>query len=482
MLKNYITNLLQENLSYSATAGQNILIEKLANFIIEKSDEQIFLLKGYAGTGKTTVMQSLVKSLKQQQINSILLAPTGRAAKVLSNITEKQAFTIHKNIYRQQTSSNGMGRFDLDFNKNKNTIFIVDEASMIANNSSEKSIFGSGKLLDDLLFYVYNDKNCKLILIGDTAQLPPVKLEISPALDKFYLEGYGKEVVEVNLKDVVRQSEGSGILHNATNLRNLLTDFTPKFPKFILDNFSDIEKITGGDLIEKISDAYGKYGMQDSIILTRSNKRANRYNQGIRNTILYRENEIESGDYLMVVKNNYFWLQKEEEDIYSEQKQKTPTSFIANGDVAEVLSINNFQELYGFRFADVRLRFLDYEDLEIDTKIILDTLSSETASLNGEQFQQLFLEVEKDYQYIKTKRKRYEAIKEDEFFNALQVKFSYAITCHKAQGGQWDCIFIDSGYITENHLNIEFIRWLYTAVTRATKKLYLVNFKDDFFN
>lgn len=472
MLKKHLVDQLVGNLGFSPTEGQLLLAEKMAEFITSESQDIIFLLKGFAGTGKTSMVSALVKTLSAFKIRTVLLAPTGRAAKVLSTYTGKSAYTIHKQIYRQQSSSDGMGKFVLDRNLFKNCFFLVDEASMIANNNMEGSVFGTGRLLDDLYEYVYSGTNCKLVLVGDTAQLPPVGMDISPALDSGELRLYGIDVDEVELTDVVRQEVNSGILYNATMLRELIAEdefFGDYFP-IELEGFPDVHRISGGDLIEKISECYDRYGEQQTMVITRSNKRANKFNQGIRSTILYKDSEITVGDLLMVVKNNYFWLAEDER-----------LDFIANGDIVEVKSIRKYENLYGFRFADVSLKFLDYDDLEVDCKIFLDTLNIETASLTSEDNQKLFYAVAEDYADIRSKKKRWEKIKENSHFNALQVKFAYAVTCHKAQGGQWDAVFIDQGYLVENMLNKEFLRWLYTAFTRPVKELFLVNFNKEFF-
>ena len=402
----------------------------------------------------------------------VWLAPTGRAAKVLAGYTKLPAFTIHKKIYRQTSSSDGFGRFVLDKNLHKNTYFIVDEASMISNESSENSVFGSGRLLDDLLEYVYSGENCRLVLVGDTAQLPPVGLNISPALEVGSLEEYGFGVQMVELTEVVRQTRESGILINATEIRNRIgSDIAGSgFFPLSVNNFTDVEKISGGDLIESISSSYGKYGIFDTTIVTRSNKRANLYNKGIRNSILYRENEIERGDLLMVVRNNYFWADEE-----------MKLDFIANGDIAEVTQIYKYEELYGFRFANVSLQFVDYENVEIDCKIFLESLNIETASFTYEQNRELFDAVSEDYMDIRNKRERWKKVRENPYFNALKVKFTYEIICHKAQGGQWKAVYIDHGYINKDMLDVEFYRWLYTAFTRSTEKLFLVNFDKGFF-
>jgi exodeoxyribonuclease-5 len=472
MIKNHLKTILIQNLPFSPTNCQLQLIEVLSGYIFSDEPDQIMLIKGYAGTGKTSMLYSLTQTLNEFKIKSVLLAPTGRAAKVLGGYAKMPAFTVHKKIYRQKSNSDGMGHFALDINLYKNTYFIVDEASMISNETSENSVFGSGKLLDDLLEYIYSGANCRLVLVGDSAQLPPVGLSISPALEPASLENYGFSVKVVELTDVVRQAEGSGILSNATKIRNRIGNDNNEsgFFPVNLNDFEDIERISGAELIESITSSYQKYGIFETTIVTRSNKRANLYNKGIRGSILYRENEIEKGDLLMVVKNNYFWI---EEDM--------KLDFIANGDIAEVVKIYKYEELYGFRFANVCLRFIDYEDVEFDCKIFLETLSIETASFTYDQNRQLFEAVSEDYAEIRNKRERWKKVKENSYYNALQVKFAYAITCHKAQGGQWKAVYVDHGFVNDEMLDTEFYRWLYTAFTRPTEKLFLVNFNKGFF-
>ena len=472
MIKNHLKNILTQQLPFLPTPCQLQLIEVLADYIFSDEPDKIMLIKGYAGTGKTTMLYSLTQALNELKIRSVLLAPTGRAAKVLAGYTKMPAFTIHKKIYRQKSTADGFGHFALDKNLYKNTYFIVDEASMISNETSENSVFGSGKLLDDLLEYVYSGENCRLVLVGDTAQLPPVGLNISPALETSSLENYGFSVKMVELTDVVRQAEGSGILSNATQIRNKIGSDTPEsgFFSLKLRDFDDIERISGAELIESITSSYQKYGIFETAIVTRSNKRANLYNKGIRSSILYRENEMEKGDLLMVVKNNYYWIN---EDM--------KLDFIANGDIAEVVKIYKYEELYNFRFANVCLRFIDYDDVEFDCKIFLETLNIESASFTYEQNRQLFEAVSEDYADIRNKRERWKKVKENPYFNALQVKFAYAITCHKAQGGQWTAVYVDHGFVNEDMLDTEFYRWLYTAFTRPSEKLFLVNFDKGFF-
>ncbi|WP_372640721.1 ATP-dependent RecD-like DNA helicase [Ancylomarina sp.] len=471
MLKKHISLSICKKLKFEPTADQEFAIDELSDYLTSSKNDRIFLLKGYAGTGKTTLVSALVSSLSEMEIKTVLLAPTGRAAKVLSHHCKQSAHTIHKKIYRQKSLTDGFGVFNLDRNLSRDTIFLVDEASMISNYSHESSAFGSGCLLDDLVDYVSAGVNCRLILIGDVAQLPPIGIDVSPALDPKELEScYNLTVKEVVLTQVVRQAEESGILKNATELRRMLDEGDSGYPRLETERFPDIVRIGGAELIEEISSAHDKYGLEETMVLCRSNKRANQYNQGIRNSILYREDEITVGDYLMVVKNNYFWTADVKE-----------IDFIANGDIVEITRIGKHVELYGFRYVEVSLRFPDYKDLELDTMIMLDTLNIEAASLGYEENKKLFFTISEDYADIASKKKRYEKVRDNQFFNALQVKFAYAITCHKAQGGQWSAVFVDQGFINEDMLNREFYRWLYTALTRATEKLYLVNFKKDFF-
>jgi ATP-dependent exoDNAse (exonuclease V) alpha subunit len=472
MIKNHIISLLKQKLPFDPTSGQEKLIRVMADYITSEDQDEILLVKGYAGTGKTTMLYSLTQVLTSLKIRSILMAPTGRAAKVMAGYTGMPAYTIHKTIYRQQSSADGMGRFVLNKNLFKNTYFIVDEASMISNELGESSVFGSGRLLDDLLEYVYTGENCRLILVGDTAQLPPVGLNISPALEIGSLEEYGFGLRVVELTDVVRQEQNSGILYNATEIRGILgedEEINGFFP-IHTEAFQDVVRISGADLIENISTCYDKFGIFETTVVTRSNKRANVFNKGIRGSILFKENEIERGDLLMVVKNNYFWATED-----------SGIEFIANGDIAEIITINGYEDLYGFRFADVSLRFVDYESAEIDCKIFLDSLAMDTASFSNEQNRQLFEAISEDYLEVRNRRERWKKIKENPYFNALQVKYAYALTCHKAQGGQWKAVFVDHGYLTEDMLDKEYYRWLYTAFTRPTEKLFLVNFDDGFF-
>jgi len=443
---------------------------KIAGYICDNNNDVIFLMTGYAGTGKTSVISSIVKTLDMLRMRAVLLAPTGRAAKVLASYAGRQAFTIHKKIYRQKSSKDGLGSFSLNRNLHKDTFFIVDEASMVSNSSNDASLFGSGRLLDDLIEYVYSGTDCKLIIVGDTAQLPPVGSVMSPALEPSTIGEYGFGLISCELKQVVRQSETSGVLMNATRVRLQVAENDLVYPAIDCLNYNDTIRITGEELIDEISNAYGTCGMEGTIIVVNSNKQANRYNQGIRNRIFYREEEMSTGDMVMVVKNNYSIINEEEDGV----------GFIANGDIAEVRKIKKYEERYGFRFADMVLKFPDY-DLEIESKVMLDVLHLDTPALPSEKNRELFQNVLADYLHIKTRRKQYEAVKNDPFFNALQIKFAYAVTCHKAQGGQWERVFIDQGMFNRNEITIDYLRWFYTALTRSTDKVYLVNFAEDFF-
>jgi len=474
MNENNIKHLLIKYFKHTPTPDQEELIDKLAVFLLCFKHRPLFLLKGYAGTGKTTMVSSLVQILPALKHSFMLLAPTGRAAKVLANYSGKKAFTIHKKIYRISTKKDGGILLLLQKNYHKNAIFIVDEASMIPDDSKQgnSTLFSNNNLLDDLINYVYSGEKCKLIFIGDTAQLPPVGISLSPALDREYLKSnYSFSFYEHELKQVVRQSLDSGILLNATKIRMKIAEQNNTFPFFNLKNKSDVIKILGSDLEESLLDNYSFGNEEDTIIVCRSNKRANIFNQEIRKRILFREGEISSGDYLMVVKNNYFWLSPD-----------SSAGFIANGDIVEILKIKDIYDLYGFRFADVSIRLIDYpEEKEIDVKIMLSTIMAETPSLSYKENGKFFDEVLKDYLDIPQRRARVEKVKNNPHFNALQVKFAYALTCHKSQGGQWKNVFVDQGYITDEMINTEFMRWLYTALTRATKKLFLINFHDKFF-
>ena len=465
-----IYNNLCKNLGNTPTDDQSDALKKIAGYICDNNNDVIFLMTGYAGTGKTSIISSVVKTLDLLRMRAVLLAPTGRAAKVLASYSGRQAFTIHKKIYRQKSSKDGVGNFSLDRNLHKDTFFIVDEASMVSNSSVDSSLFGSGKLLDDLIEYVYSGTDCKLILVGDTAQLPPVGCVLSPALDPASLGGYGFGLISCELRQVVRQSETSGVLMNATRVRLQVAETNLVHPSIDCINYKDTIRITGEELIDEISSAYGTCGMEGTIIVVNSNKQANRYNQGIRNRIFFREEEISPGDMVMVVKNNYFIIDEDEDGA----------GFIANGDIAEVKKIRKYEERYGFHFADMVLKFPDY-NLEIESKVMMDVLHLDTPALPSEKNKELYQSILADYLNIKNRRKQFEAVKNNPYFNALQIKFAYAVTCHKAQGGQWERVFIDQGMFNRNEITIDYLRWFYTALTRSTDRVYLVNFGEDFF-
>jgi len=468
MLQNFITSRIQAQLPFEPNDQQIQLLDSLGEFLMSTDKEKLFLLKGYAGTGKTSVISALVRALNELKQKTILMAPTGRAAKVISGYSGFPAFTIHKKIYRQKSMSEF--RFQLADNMNTHTLFIVDEASMISNSGAETT-FGSGRLLDDLIHYVYGAEGCSLLLLGDTAQLPPVMQPQSPALEKEQLSGYGLKVSEFILTHVVRQALESGILHNATFLRQQLTEeHTAEFPMFDLSGFDDIRKLNGSELIDEIQKAYDGVGVEDTIVVTRSNKRANIYNNGIRARVMMKEDELTNGDLLMVTRNNYYW-----------NKPYKEIDFIANGDILQIVRVRKYHEIYDFRFVDLTLRSLDF-DWEIDARIWLDSLQSESPVQMNEMTNKLFEAVGEDYPEITTKREKFKKILENEYYNALQVKFAYAVTCHKAQGGQWKKVFIDPGQVSEDKINSDFYRWLYTALTRATETVFLVNFPDTAFD
>ena len=521
MIQDELTYRIRQALGLVPTAEQEQAIDVFSQFMTDRDEQVVMILSGSAGTGKTTLAGAIVKALAALKQKLILLAPTGRAAKVFSLYAGHAAYTIHRRIYRQKTAGD-LSAFNLNNNLNRDTLFIIDEASMINNGSSHLSPltshlstdFGSGCLLDDLMQFVYNGQNCRMLLIGDKAQLPPVGEEESPALMADVLRGYGMTVYECDLNQVLRQSEDSGILWNATRIRgyggagvrgceNSLSadgNLVPPYPRTPVPTirttgFSDISVVPGDELIESLSSSYSRVGMDETMVITRSNKRANIYNQGIRNTVLDREDELCRGDLLMIVKNNYFWVKEftvdglQFTDDYSAASQglaskstvncKPSTvnkiSFIANGDRAVVRRVRNIHELYGFRFAEVTMTFPDYDDYELTATVLLDTLTSEAPALTHEQQEQLFNAVMEDYADIPIKADRIAKLKTDRYYNALQVKFAYAVTCHKAQGGQWAHIYLDQGYMTDDMLTPDYIHWLYTAFTRATEKLFLVN-------
>ena len=469
MINNYLEQQIKENFSYQPPLEQEIAVKYLSDFLLSKDLNGIFVLRGYAGTVKPSLVVALVKTMDKLKQKSVLLAPTGRAAKVFSAYAGHPAFTIHKRIYRQKSFSNETSNFSLNDNLTSHTLYIVDEASMISNEGLSGSMFGTGRLLDDLIQFVYAGQGCRLLLMGDTAQLPPVGEELSPALFPDALRGYGLTVWETELTQVVRQNEGSGILWNATNLRRMLAEEDCfALPKIKVNGFADIKALPGEELIDTLNSCYTHDGLDDTIVVCRSNKRANIYNQGIRNQILYREDELNTGDWLMVAKNNYFWTAGQKE-----------IDFIANGEVCVVRRVRRTREMYGFRFTDVTLSFPNYDDLELDATLLLDTLHSEAPALPRDASDKLFHAILEDYADIPLKRDRMKKMKEDIYYNALQVKYAYAVTCHKAQGGQWKNVFLDQGYLSEEYLTPDYFRWLYTAFTRATGTLYLVNYPKE---
>ena len=507
MINSFVTAKIRDNFGFVPTKEQSEAIEQIGEFLMSRHGMELFLLRGYAGTGKTTLVGALVKTLVELNQPVVLMAPTGRAAKVFSSYAEQPAYTIHKRIYRQKSITD-TDTFSLNVNLSKHTLFIVDEASMISNEGLSSSTFGTGRLLDDLIQYVYSGEGCRLMLLGDTAQLPPVGEEESPALMTSLLRSYGLHVYEKTLTQVMRQLSESGILYCATKIRERLYELKIENSELKIDivsqsgknncqlsivncQFNDVAHVTGADLIDSLETSYSRWGTDDCMIICRSNKRANIYNQGIRNRILYREEELCSGDRIMVVKNNYYWVERELRVKCEELRVKNgyergathsstlipqlPLSFIANGDIAVVRRVRRTREMYGFRFADVLLRFPDYDDYEMETTVLLDTLQSESPSLTRDEAERLFQNVMEDYAHLTTKKERYQQLRLDPHFNALQIKYAYAVTCHKAQGGQWGCIYLDQGYLPPDTSPIDYHRWLYTAFTRATEQVYLVN-------
>ena len=467
-----------QQFGFPPTQEQAHALEVFAEFLTDRDPHAVMILRGSAGTGKTTLSGAIVRTLKEIRQKVMLLAPTGRAAKVFSLNSGSPAYTIHRRIYREKSFSGVEGQFNLNDNLYTDTLFMVDEASMIANMGLGGMSFGSGCLLDDLVHFVYQGRNDRLLLIGDKAQLPPVGEEESPALHAAMLEGYGLKVYECDLNEVLRQSEESGILYNATMIRQMIThDDITQLPKIHFAGYSDIKQMPGAELIEALADSYHHVGLDDTIVVTRSNKRANIFNQGIHNMVLDREEELSQGDILMIVKNNYYWMEEERKSNNKLQSNEIP-AFLANGDRAKVLKVRRRIDLYGFRFATLLLQFPDYDNYELEATVLLDTLTSEAPALTHEQQEQLFHQIEEDYQDIPLKTDRMKAIRQNQFFNALQVKFAYAVTCHKAQGGQWAHVYVDQGYMTDDMLNPDYIHWLYTAFTRATEMLYLVNWPE----
>ncbi len=479
-IKSDLGGLILEKFAFRPTDEQQKVVEGWCDFLLSPDKDEAFLLQGYAGTGKTTLVGALVRALAALHRRVVLLAPTGRAAKVFSLHADHPAYTIHKKIYRQKTFSAEMTNFQSAPNPHRHTLFLVDEASMINNEGISGRMFGTGRLLDDLVHYVYAGEGCRLMLVGDSAQLPPVGEELSPALSTPALEGYGLTVRSATLTQVVRQVDESGILWNATMLRRMIAnDEMGNFPQLRITGFPDVRLMPGNELIEALEESYYQCGTDQTIVVTRSNRRANIFNNGIRARILQYEEELTSGDQLIVVKNNYYWAQPElpsEQEVENgEADVANSMAFIANGDVCVVQRLRNERTLYGFRFVDATLRFPDFDDLELDATLLLDVLSSEAPALTQEQQKALFDAVCEDYADVTNHRNLMEKIKQDPYYNALQVKYSYAVTCHKAQGGQWQRVFIDQGYVTADMLTPDYFRWLYTALTRATEVVYLVN-------
>ncbi|MFZ6051594.1 ATP-dependent DNA helicase [Halocola ammonii] len=467
---------LLENFPYTPTADQERLLRAVSKFTFSQRPNCLLLVRGYAGTGKTTVVGAITKALENIKYKSVLLAPTGRAAKVMANYSGHLALTIHKKIYRKKTGRGGVVSFEKAPNLHTNTVFFVDEASMISSSGglADGSSLTYRDLLDDLMSYVFSGKNCRLILIGDTAQLPPVGIDESPALNLEYLKNsFSVTAAQIELTEVLRQSHDSGILENATYLRDAIRNNPNEFPHLKVGGFSDIVRLAGDELEEELQTAYNEFGDRGTMVITRSNKRANLFNQQIRNRLLWREEDLAVGDMLMVVRNNYFWLDDE---------QSKMASFIANGDIAEIKKIIKFEELYDFQFAEVEIELIDYPDMPpLEAKILIDTISTEGAHMPQERMKAFYHDVAEDYVELGAREKIHKAVMEDPFYNALQVKFSYAITCHKAQGGQWPVVFVDQGFVNEEMMGKEYLRWLYTAVTRASEKLYLLNFDKAFF-
>ncbi len=476
MLHDALREQIAREFRFPFTPGQAAAADALSRFLMSPAGEAAFVLTGYAGTGKTSLIGAVVRVMKRIKRPVVLLAPTGRAAKVFSRHAGSQAYTIHKVIYRQKAFEGEASSYSLGYNKQKGALFIVDEASMISNNPTGNALFGTGMLLDDLIRYVYEAEGSKLLFVGDTAQLPPVGEDISPALCKTTLCHYGLRVSSAQLTEVVRQGRDSDVLSGATKLRQLLGEGSTGLPKVACAPKGEVRALPGGELIEALVSCYGDFGTDETIVVTRSNKRANVYNNGIRARIFDREGELVRGDMIMVVRNNYFWTEK----LKIENKEcKCPFDFVANGDIAEVVAVRNFQSLYGFRFADATLRFPDYEDFEMECRVLLDTLRSESPALTAEERQRLNDEVLADYADIPLKKERMRKLRQDPFYNALQIKYAYAITCHKAQGGQWARVFVDQGYMTEDMADTAYLRWLYTAFTRTSGLLYLVNFPKE---
>jgi exodeoxyribonuclease-5 len=492
MIKDYLKDLILHHFGLKPTEDQSKVIDSLCQFILTPDADSVFILRGFAGTGKTSLVSALVRTMEQLERECVLMAPTGRAAKVFSLYADHPAFTIHKRIYRQKSIDKD-SIFTLNYNMRQNLLFICDEASMIANDEYlSGSLYGTGRLLDDLIHFVYGGKGCRLILMGDTAQLPPVGDEESPALSDEYMGGYGLQVVSHTLTEVVRQAESSGILWNATHLRTLLeNEDIFDFPKIRFKGFPDVVNISGNELIEALEECYHRDGEDETIVVTRSNKRANIYNNGIRAQVLWREEPLEGGDMLMVAKNNYYWTEKlaleylanaKAESKTPEEAETVPFDFIANGDTAIIRRVRNERNFYGFTFADASLEFPDYDDFQMDVTVLLDTLQAEAPALTKQQQDTLYNNIMEDYAgdpTLRSKQDKLKALRQDPYYNALQIKYAYAVTCHKAQGGQWTNVFIDQGYMTEELLSPDYFRWLYTALTRATQRIFFVNWPKE---
>lgn len=478
MLNDEILKLIAQQFALPFTPSQQQAALLLAHFVTTTQPYAACILRGYAGTGKTSLVGALVKVMHLLKRDVVLLAPTGRAAKVFSHHAGMPAYTIHRVIYRQESFQGEGTRFSLGYNKLRHALFVVDEASMISRGTGAMgtdTLFGTGELMDDLIQYVYSGTGCKLLLVGDTAQLPPVGEEDSPALCDEVLRRYGLLVGSASLTEVVRQSRDSDVLAGATMLRQLLTEGFEGIPPIQTDAHGEVRALPGNELIESLVSDYQAYGADSVIVVTRSNKRANIYNNGIRSRIFDREDEITRGDLIMAVKNNYYWTEQCAKSLPKDEKM--PFNFIANGDTAEVVRIRNVHEQYGFRFADATLRFADYDDFELDCRVLLSTLQSESPSLTREESNLLFERVLEDYMHIPLKKDRMKVLRQDPYYNALQIKYAYAVTCHKAQGGQWARVYIDQGFVPADATGASYLRWLYTAFTRTTERVYLVNWQ-----
>lgn len=474
---------IREDFKLPPTHDQQVAMETFTRFLADRGERVAMIMRGSAGTGKTSLAGAMLRTLRRFGQKVMVMAPTGRAAKVFSLHSGMPAYTIHRRIYREKSYQGLDGRFNLNNNRYSNVLFVVDEASMVSSIPSFDSAFGSGSLLDDLMQYVFNGAGCRLLFIGDCAQLPPIGEAEAPALCAATIEHYGIRVYQSDLNEVLRQGADSGILYNATYIRHLIThDTATELPKITLRGFADIERVDGNELIDSLEACYSRAGIDETIVVTRSNKRANLYNQGIRNRVLDREEMLSSGDMLMIVRNNYFWTDRlGAEGLSAKGKEVQPDNtpaFLANGDRARVMRVSRERELYGFRFADVWLRFPDYDDFEMEATLLLDSLITDAPALTQEQNEQLFRGVMVDYADLPTKLDRLKALRSDIYFNALQVKFAYAVTCHKAQGGQWQYVYVDQGYMTADMLTPDYIHWLYTAFTRATEKLFLINWPE----